>query len=131
MPVQATWFAYKLISSEGKEKKKEEEKEKEKQEGEQDEEVNKHNILSHERETLTIATSLQHVAFGAALGLGGGFLGIAGLPFVVSWLSVSSDLTHYECIGTSFLSCVPSVLAGSAAHLARRNVPLAMLAPRK
>ena len=67
--------------------------------------------------------------FGAAMGLACGFLGVAGLPFVVSWLALSTDLTHQQCVGTSFMACLPAVAAASLAHTISGNVPLALYAP--
>jgi uncharacterized membrane protein YfcA len=71
----------------------------------------------------------QHALFGGLIGFSGGFMGVAGLPFVVMWFNLMSDLTHQQSVGTTFMACTPAVLAGAGAHIFRGNVPLVMLAP--
>ena len=71
----------------------------------------------------------QHAAFGGLCGFGSAFLGVAGLPWVVTWFSVMSELTHQQCVGTTFLAVAPAVLAGTAAHFYRGNVPLVVFVP--
>jgi uncharacterized membrane protein YfcA len=73
--------------------------------------------------------STYHALFGTLIGFSSGFLGVAGLPFVVTWYSTMSDLTHQQCVGTTFMACTPAVLAGATAHIVRGNVPFVILAP--
>ena len=73
--------------------------------------------------------SAQHAAFGGVCGFASAFLGVAGLPWVVTWFSVMSELTHQQCVGTTFLAVAPAVLAGTAAHFFKGNVPLVVFAP--
>ena len=49
--------------------------------------------------------STKHAVFGGVLGFGSGFLGVAGLPFVVTWFAATSALSHQQCVGTTFLAC--------------------------
>eukprot|EP01048_Picozoa_sp_COSAG05_P011225 COSAG05_NODE_1044_length_6057_cov_9.395267_4_plen_321_part_00 len=76
-----------------------------------------------------VAEQTMHAAFGGGLGLFCGFLGVAGLPFVVAWLSMSTELSHQQCVGTTFLAMVPAVGAATFYHIFRGNVPLALLGP--
>ena len=73
--------------------------------------------------------STKHAVFGGVLGFGSGFLGVAGLPFVVTWFAATSALSHQQCVGTTFLACTPAVVVGSAAHMWSGNVPMAVLGP--
>ena len=77
----------------------------------------------------TAMESTQHAAFGGVCGFLSAFLGVAGLPWVVTWYSVMSDLTHQQCVGTTFMAVTPAVLAGTAAHFFRGNVPIAVFVP--
>jgi uncharacterized membrane protein YfcA len=42
---------------------------------------------------------------------------------------VMSDLTHQQCVGTTFMAVTPAVLAGTAAHFFKGNVPIVVFAP--
>jgi uncharacterized membrane protein YfcA len=67
--------------------------------------------------------------FGAALGWTCGFMGVAGLPFVVTYLTVATELPHHVIIGTTFASVTPTVLAAVASHLHAKTAPVALLPP--
>ena len=77
----------------------------------------------------TALESGQHAVFGGVCGFMSAFLGVAGLPWVVTWFSVMSDLTHQQCVGTTFMAVTPAVLTGTAAHFLKGNVPLVVFVP--
>lgn len=99
-----------------------------------------------------------HAAFGGLIGFGSGFLGaslgagtkvsspgavrgcgvtwakrawagVAGLPFVVTWFNATSELSHQQSVGTTFLAVTPAVFTGAVAHIVRGNVPFVMFVP--
>ena len=65
--------------------------------------------------------------FGAAMGWTNGFMGVAGLPFVVTFLTLATDLPHHVIIGTTFASVTPTVLAAVTAHIRAQTVPLRLM----
>eukprot|EP00947_MAST-08B_sp_MAST-8B-sp1_P004018 g4018.t1 len=61
------------------------------------------------------ARLVQHAAFGSVIGFIGGFNGVAGLPWMISYLTLAeTSLPHHTVMGTTFAACTPMVLLGLA-----------------
>jgi uncharacterized membrane protein YfcA len=123
MPAQAVYFAWKL------QQPKPEQQQQEQHEQEEGDASAAAAALAPLPPPPSVLEATQHAAFGGLCGFMSGFLGVAGLPFVVTWFTAMSDLTHQQCVGTTFMAVTPAVLTGSAAHFIKGNVPLAVFGP--
>ena len=72
---------------------------------------------------------LRHEAFGVACGFFSGFLGVAGLPYVVSYLTYSTAMEHATVVGTTMAAVTPAVFVGAATHAIAGSVPFTLAVP--
>ena len=74
------------------------------------------------------AERMQRLAVSGTIGLGSGFLaglfGVGGGAVVVPALSVATDLSHYQALGTSLMAMTLPACVGTMAHYQRGNVAM-------
>jgi len=72
--------------------------------------------------------TVQRLAVSATIGLGSGFLaglfGVGGGAVVVPALTLATDLTHHQALGTSLMAMTLPACVGTYAHYQRGNVAL-------
>jgi len=73
--------------------------------------------------------TMRHAGFGTVCGFLSGFLGVAGLPYVVSYLTYATTLEHNAVVGTTMAAVAPSVVVGALAHCSSGSAPIALAAP--
>ena len=74
------------------------------------------------------AERIQRLAMSGTIGLGSGFLaglfGVGGGAVVVPALSVATDLSHYQALGTSLMAMTLPACVGTMTHYQRGNVAM-------
>ena len=74
------------------------------------------------------AERIQRLAMSGTIGLGSGFLaglfGVGGGAVVVPALSVATDLSHYQALGTSLMAMALPACVGTMTHYQRGNVAM-------
>ena len=82
---------------------------------------------SHEK------TILEKVVPAGMIGIGSGFLaglfGVGGGAVVVPALTVATDMTHYQALGTSLLAMTLPAISGTFTHFQKGNVALRVAFP--
>jgi len=78
-------------------------------------------------------SELQRLLPPAIIGLGSGFVaglfGVGGGAVVVPALTVATDMTHYEALGTSLLAMALPAIVGTFTHHQKGNVALRVAFP--
>ena len=71
---------------------------------------------------------LQRIGPPAVIGLGSGFLaglfGVGGGAIVVPALTLCTDMTHYQALGTSLCAMASPAMVGTSTHYSKGNVAM-------
>mmetsp|Transcript_12284 Transcript_12284/g.14075 ORF Transcript_12284/g.14075 Transcript_12284/m.14075 type:complete len:304 (+) Transcript_12284:124-1035(+) len=75
----------------------------------------------------------ERIGYPAIIGLSSGFLagifGVGGGAIVVPALTVATDMTHLQALGTSLCAMTLPALVGTATHLSKNNICLRIAPP--
>ena len=77
----------------------------------------------------TMQRLLPPAIIGLASGFTAGLFGVGGGAVVVPALTVATDMTHYEALGTSLLAMALPAVVGTFAHYQKGNVALRVAFP--
>lgn len=59
----------------------------------------------------------RHASFGLFSGVLSSLMGVGGLPLTISYLTVSTELSHHEIQGTAVVALLPSILMSAASRM--------------
>jgi len=86
-----------------------------------------------ESECMDDGVNLRRVIPAAFIGLGSGFLaglfGVGGGAVVVPALTIATDMTHYQALGTSLLAMALPAMSGTFTHFKKGNVAIRVAIP--
>ena len=91
------------------------------------------NGTSGDRDDNSVIDTAQRVMIPGTIGLGSGFLaglfGVGGGAVVVPALTVATDMTHVQALGTSLCAMTLPAMVGTATHYSKGNVAMRVAPP--
>jgi len=71
---------------------------------------------------MTCEAIARHMVAGLAVGFMNGLLGVSGTPIVMSYLSLFTNCTQHQVLGTSLVAVLPAILIASVTHFRLGNI---------
>ena len=75
-----------------------------------------------EMSTMRAEVAARHMAAGLVVGFMNGLLGVSGTPIVMSYLSLFTDCTQHQVLGTALVAVLPAIAIASVTHWRMGNV---------